>query len=107
MKKILTTLFFLGLTTVGFSQKYTVAGSAELILNDEYNTLIKCDGDSGVCASITVIVDGWISRLEVPDCNIDKIVIKPFVNGVYAGDLSGETPGNGELFSIKYDPYIE
>ncbi|WKW45406.1 hypothetical protein P3875_06345 [Myroides sp. JBRI-B21084] len=105
MKKILATLFLLGIATTGSAQTYTVSGSAELILSDDFNTLVKCDGDSGTCVKVTVIFDGWISRIEVPDCNIDKIVIRPSVNGTPIENLNGITPGNGDTFTIEYEPY--
>lgn len=95
MKKILATLFFLGLTTTSFAQwNITIAGRADIEMPDDDTLIINCNG-SGTC--VQIIADATEVRLLVPDYNLDFQLSACNVNGEPVQSLPSELP-NGTYY---------
>lgn len=103
MKKILATLFFLGLTTTGFAQSpKTVDGNAALWPSSPGFITIGCAPSEATCFTLTKnwFSDSW--RLQAPTIGVDVNVLLPTVNGVPAEDLPPRQDGGDKEFRIEY-----
>lgn len=102
MKKVLATLFFLGIATTGFSQTYTISGKATVFEASETKIDVFCGG-TGTCVKLTPISGGGATRVEIPSIKFDKVIIAASsVNGTPLESLPTEIPGNDQLFSIEF-----
>ncbi|SEH65947.1 hypothetical protein SAMN02927937_00737 [Paenimyroides aquimaris] len=101
MKTILATLFFLGLTTLGFSQTKTAAGSAFISSQGDDYISINCEGEASICYTITPYAgDGGYVRFTVPALEIDIVAPESSitVNGQSFDELPPNLPGNTDYF---------
>ncbi len=91
MKKILATLFFLGITTTGFSQLLeTKEYSGRALVSRTSNTIeVTCQPAERICFTLTrVSYDHGLVRLRIPDFLIDEIVAPAStINGQPIEDL--------------------
>lgn len=101
MKKILATLFFLGLTTTGFSQIRSAAGSAFLSGQTEDSVTVKCEGETSTCYTITPYPgDGGFVRFTAPALELDIVMPESgiTINGQDLESLPLNLPGNTDYF---------
>ena len=94
MKNLLAMLFFLGLTTTGFSQ--TRYGDAILLMSAPGTIHLRCESGVQVCYSLTFVHDSFNRyRLQVPKFHIDYIVSpNAYVNDIPVQDLPADIPGS-------------
>lgn len=101
MKKILATLFFLGITTTGFSQLLEVKEySGRATVNRTPTTIeIFCKPAESLCFSTTRLsTSHGLVMLRVPDYFIEEVV-SPMstINGVPIDDFPNDNPEDNSV----------
>lgn len=105
MKKILGTLFFLGITTTGFAQwSVSVTNSIKIVSSNENIHILKYKKTEKTCFRLSGAPGGGV-RVEVPELEIDEVISSVEVNGTQAESLPPEIIGNGELYHIEMIPF--
>ena len=102
MKRVLTTLFFLGIATTGFAQwEINFAGNASLEVQSDKKLIISCNG-TGTCARIVGGSNGEV-HLLVPAYKLDIILSSVSVNGMPAEALPPEMPNGNYTFDYEIE----
>lgn len=103
MKKALTMLLFLGLTTSGYSQKQTLSGKAVVYTANDTTVEVNCEGDKGVCMHITPI-NAVATRVEIPSIKYDRILIgKISINGQSIESLPAQISSGNQHYLIEVE----
>ena len=103
MKKILTMLLFLGLTTSGYSQRQTLSGKAVVFQANETTVEVNCQGDKGECMHITPI-NVVATRVEIPSVNYDRILIGIIkINGQSLKSLPDQIASGNSHYLIEVE----
>lgn len=95
MKKVLTILLFLGVTTSGFSQIKTRTGKATLHPSAPNVIDISCRGTGEICYFIhkEFMEDKW--KITIPSLQVSWEIQKPYINGVPLEDLPDDLDNIG------------
>lgn len=103
MKKILATLFFLGMATTGFAQwEINFAGNASLEVQGDKMLIVTCNGE-GTCARIIGSPNGEV-HLLIPAYKLD-LVLTPAttVNSVPVSSLPPQMPNGTYTFNWEIE----